>query len=158
MERIYLEDFPGTKYRISLVREDNSSASSDPISAPERAYQYIKSGLENKDRELFVTILLNAKNVPLGVHLVSMGALNSAFVSPREVFKAAIIASAAGIILAHNHPSGDPEPSLEDVQITVTLSKAGDILGVSVVDHIIVGHGTYYSMQENGHIRDKLGG
>ncbi|MBW2000271.1 MAG: DNA repair protein RadC [Deltaproteobacteria bacterium] len=155
MERLYLPDFPGTRYRVSLVREDdvsNSSESVKPILNPEDAYQYVRGGLESKDREFFVSILLDAKNVPLGVSLISIGDLTCSVVHPREVFKAAILASASGIIVAHNHPSGSPAPSKDDLRVTFMLKQAGEIINIPLLDHIIVGRDTYYSMKQSGRL------
>jgi len=154
MESLYLKDFPGTKYRVALVREEDSicnpSKKIKPITNSETAYQYIRYGLQNKDREFFVSILLDRRNVPLGVNLVSIGHLSSSLAHPREVFKPAILASASAMIIAHNHPSGDPKPSKEDFHVTFVLKQAGDILGIKVLDHIIVGSDSYYSMKDRG--------
>jgi len=153
MEDIYLREFQGTKYRTMLVREGDEKdtpTSCKPIVEAKSVYQYIRAGLENKDRECFLSILFNARMIPLGVNLVSIGGLNHASVEPREVFKAAIIASASSLILAHNHPSGDSTPSKEDVDITRSLMSAGKLLGIPIFDHIIVGRDCYCSMKENG--------
>ena len=155
MEKIYLSQFPGTKYRIEMVRESGKkekNSSTEPLSNAQKVYQYLHRGLENKDREFFVSILVDTRNVPLGVNLVSIGGQSSSIVEPREVFKAAILASAASLILAHNHPSGDPKPSQSDIGVTKRLVEAGEILGIPVLDHIIVGRDQYYSLQEGGHM------
>jgi len=152
MERIYLTQFPGTKYRIELVREGTEgsvSISQKPLIGAKSVYQYIRAGLENKDREFFVSILFNTRLIPLGVNLVAIGGLNYAVVHPREVFKAAVLASASSLIIAHNHPSGDIGPSKEDINITNKLVQAGKLLDIPVNDHIIVGRNRYYSMAEN---------
>ncbi|MFZ2632715.1 MAG: DNA repair protein RadC [Desulfosalsimonadaceae bacterium] len=151
MEKIYLNDFPGTKYRVSLIRESNDSSEWMPLSNPKDVFEYIKP-LQEKDREYFVAIFLNTKNVPLGVNLVSIGDLTRSIVSPRESFKAAILASASSLVFAHNHPSGNPTPSDCDIQITKRLKDAGELLGIPVHDHIIVGNDCYYSFKESGHI------
>lgn len=151
MENIYLQEFQGTRYRTMLVRE-GASVSPGPLTKAESVYQYIRSGLENKDQEYFISILLDIKMIPLGVSLVSVGKLNCAMVEPREVFKTAIIAAAASLIIAHNHPSGNSEPSKEDLDITEKLKKAGDMLQIPILDHIIVGRDCYYSMKEHKNI------
>jgi len=152
MEQIFLRQFPGIKHRTKLVKEGKESGNVQvsPLSNPEAAYEYARDGFQDKDREMFVAILLNTKNLPIGVNLVSVGGLDHSVAHPREVFKAAILASAHAIILAHNHPSGDPTPSAEDFRITKTLKEVGKIVGIDVVDHIIVAGTRYYSMSADG--------
>jgi DNA repair protein RadC len=151
MENFYMEDFPGIKYRVHLIKESSDSSEWMPLSNPRTVFDYLRP-LEDKDREYFVAIFLNAKNIPIGVHLVSIGNLTGATVHPRESFKAAILASAAAVVFAHNHPSGDPDPSNTDIKITQQLKEAGDLLGIQVFDHIIVGRNCYYSFKEAGKI------
>ena len=103
-------------------------------------------------QEHFITLLLNTKNRVLQTHLVSKGSLNSSPAHPRDVFKQAIHRSASAIILIHNHPSGDPEPSEDDIAITRRLVEAGKVLGIRVLDHIILGSETYYSFRDEGAI------
>ena len=100
------------------------------------------------DKEHFRVISLSTKNHVIGIDEISIGSLNSSIVHPREVFKKALEKSAASVILAHNHPSGDPEPSREDIQVTNRLVKAGEILGIEVLDHIIIGAKRYKSLKE----------
>jgi DNA repair protein RadC len=97
-------------------------------------------------------LLLNQKNRVVGVNTVSIGSLTASVVHPREVFKPAILSNAAAIILAHNHPSGQPQPSQEDRVLTVRLVAAGKLLGISVLDHVIIGDGTsaYFSFADEG--------
>jgi len=149
MEKMYLDDFPGMKYRVNLIRESDDASEWNPLSNPKDVFGYIKP-LQDKDREYFVAIFLNAQNIPLGVHLISIGDLTRSIVSPRESFKAAILASACSCVFAHNHPSGNPEPSEADIKITRILKNAGELLGIPVYDHIIVGNDSYYSFQESG--------
>ena len=151
MEKIYMDDFPGTKYRVNLIKESNESSEWQPLSSPRDAYDYLKS-LQHKDREYFVALFVNSKNIPLGVNLVSIGDLNHSIVTPRESFKAAILASASAVIFAHNHPSGSPDPSDADIAITKKLKEAGELLGIVVHDHIIVGNELYYSFSESGRL------
>jgi len=150
-----LTQFPGIKYRIELIREgteESVSGSQEPLTNAKSVYQYIRAGLENKDREFFISILFNTRLIPLGVNLVAIGGLDCAIVQPREVFKAAVLASASSLIIAHNHPSGDVGPSEGDIIVTDKLLQAGKILDIQVNDHIIVGRNRYYSMLENGDI------
>ena len=100
--------------------------------------------------ENFVIVCLNTKNKIAGVHTVSIGSLNASIVHPREVFKAALLNNANGIICLHNHPSGDPEPSRDDIEITHRLANAGNILGIKVLDHVIIGDDRYVSLKEQG--------
>lgn len=106
--------------------------------------------LRYAQKEQFVVVLLNTKNRVLGIEVVSEGSLNSSVVHPREVFQPAILAHASAIVVAHNHPSGDPQPSPEDVAITDMLKEAGRALAIPVLDHIIIGDGAYYSFKEYG--------
>lgn len=106
--------------------------------------------LENMSSEHFVMVCMDTKNKIAGAHIISIGSLDSAIVHPREVFKAALLNNAGAIILAHNHPSGDPEPSKDDIETTQRLVTAGTIMGVKVLDHVIIGDGRYTSLKEQG--------
>lgn len=106
--------------------------------------------IRDADREHFYVLLLSTKNHVLGLELVSVGSLSASIVHPREVFKPAIAASAAAIVVAHNHPSGDPSPSAEDEEFTRRLARAGELLGIRVLDHLIVGAEGYCSLREAG--------
>ena len=108
------------------------------------------ASMRRLDREYFRVLLLNTRHEILDVVDVSVGGLTSAPVHPREVFKEAIRRSAAAVILVHNHPSGDPEPSRDDLRITARLAEAGRILGIEVLDHVVVGDGRYVSLRERG--------
>jgi len=108
--------------------------------------------IRNSDREHFVALHLDARNQVTALEIVSTGSLNASLVHPREVFKAAILNNAASVILAHNHPSGDTTPSREDIELTRRLVQAGDILGIDVFDHIIVGPDDEFSSMK----REKL--
>jgi DNA repair protein RadC len=109
----------------------------------------IFSFLANETKEYFFTAHLDGKNRIVCIDQVSVGSLNQSIVHPREVFKTALLSSAAAIMLIHNHPSGDPQPSREDREITRRLKEAGDLLGIRVLDHIIIGE-TYMSFVEEG--------
>ena len=101
-------------------------------------------------RELFKALLLNPRGEIISVETISVGELASTLVHPREVFNQAVKKSAAGIVFVHNHPSGNPEPSGEDIKTTERLSACGKLLGIVVIDHIIIGDGQYCSMQSLG--------
>jgi DNA repair protein RadC len=122
------------------------------IGSPEDAYKAITeiTSIEEEAQEVFGILILNTKNKIVAVHEISRGTLNSSMVHPREVFKPAVLHNAAGIICFHNHPSGDTEPSKEDIEITERLVGAGAIMGIVVMDHIIVGDGGYTSLRDIG--------
>jgi DNA repair protein RadC len=113
-----------------------------------QVYEAFREQFGQLDREMFVALLLDGKNQVLGFNVVSIGSLTAALVHPREVFKPVILANAAAIILLHNHPSGSPEPSAEDRALTERLERAGELLGIKVLDHVIVGDGAYRSKGE----------
>lgn len=134
--------------KIQLVRDGSSLYNTNAISCPEDAAEIAAKHFEDmaSDREVFSVILLDVKNHVIGINVVSIGSLSASVVHPREVFKAAILANAANIILTHNHPSGDPAPSKEDISITSRLVQAGRLMDIPVLDHIIIGDGTGRSM------------
>src|SRR3989339_1131723 len=121
---------------------------SKELNDPEKVYRLIKSRLKDYAREHFYIIPLNSRNYSIAE--VSVGSLNASIVHPREVFAEAVKNKAASVIFAHNHPSGDPEPSEEDLVITKRLVEAGKILGIEVVDHIIVTKNSYFSFKNKG--------
>ena len=123
---------------IQMIREKELYYDGNRVTAPAMAASAFCAMVGNPDREYFVALLLDGKNRITGIHTVSQGSLNQSVVHPRETFKAALLANAAGCILAHNHPSGDLTPSSEDLAITRRLKEAGDILGIKVLDHIII--------------------
>lgn len=108
------------------------------------------SFLANETKEHFIALHLDSKNRILCLEQVSTGSLNASIVHPREVFKGVLLSSAAAVILLHNHPSGDPTPSREDLELTGRLKEAGELLGVRVLDHVIIGNGSYVSLADRG--------
>ena len=108
------------------------------IRGPDDVVALVGRKLKREPREHFLVLLLNARHEVLGKEVVSIGSLNASIVHPREVFRPALLQAAASIVLVHNHPSGDPEPSEEDVGITKRLVEAGELLGIAVLDHVIV--------------------
>lgn len=120
------------------------------IKTPEDVANLVMAEMRYLDRERFRVIHLNMKHHVLGIEDVSVGLLGSSLIHPRECFKNAIKRSSAAIVLVHNHPSGDPEPSTEDSQITSRLIDAGKILGIGVLDHIVIGDGRFVSLKERG--------
>lgn len=106
--------------------------------------------LRDRTREMFISVLLDGKNRVLREDTVSVGSLTSSIVHPREVFAVAIRESADGVVFVHNHPSGDPAPSIEDVEITNRLLEVGRLVGIRVLDHVVIGDGGYVSFHERG--------
>lgn len=119
------------------------------ITSPEDGAKYLYPKLSYKSTEHFAVVLLNSKNRIIGFEIISQGSINSSVVHPREVFNLAIVNHAAGILAAHNHPSGDPTPSKEDKSLTTSLAESGKMIGIPVLDHIIVGHNCYFSFKEH---------
>ncbi|MEO8501811.1 MAG: JAB domain-containing protein [Vicinamibacteria bacterium] len=120
------------------------------VGTPAQAYAVLKPRIEDWSREHFLAILLDSRNRILGIETVSVGSLSASIVHPREVFKPAIAASAAGIVLGHNHPSGDPEPSPEDMAVTRRIHEAGTLLGIEVLDHLVFTPSRFVSLKERG--------
>ena len=121
-----------------------------PIKSAGDVYAYCAPKFSGADKEEFRVLHLDTRNRIIKDEIISIGTLNRSLIHPREVFKSAIKESANSIILVHNHPSGDPEPSEEDKEITKKLFEAGELLNIKVLDHVIVGNGTYYSFNEKG--------
>ena len=117
------------------------------VKSPEDVVSIVKSQLKGKKKEHFLVLCLDTRNNVINCRAISMGSLDTSIVHPREVFKEAISSSAASVILVHNHPSGDPEPSKEDIELTKRLAKAGEIVGIDVLDHIIVCDKSYSSLK-----------
>lgn len=120
------------------------------IKDPQSVVRVIRSSIRDKAKEHFKLIILNTRNRITTITDVSTGTLSASLVHPREVFKEAIRHSASSVVLAHNHPSGDPEPSEEDLRITRRLIDAGKIIGIEVLDHIIIGKNSFSSFKERG--------
>lgn len=130
--------------RIALTTNVNNYK----IQGPEDVGNLLMEEMRYLNKEIFNIILLNTKNNVIAIENISVGSLNASIVHPREVFNIAIRRSSSAIILTHNHPSGDPKPSAEDINITKRLIEAGTIIGITVLDHIIIGDGIYFSMKE----------
>lgn len=124
---------PATKYAIRM---------------PQDAASYVSDDLRHLQQEHFVVLLLDTKNCVVSQELITVGTLNSSIVHPREVFRPAIKKSVSAIILVHNHPSGDSTPSKEDIEVTKRLIKAGQLIGIDVLDHVIIGGSGYTSLRE----------
>ncbi len=122
------------------------------VRSPEEAAALMIPEMRDLDREHFKAILLNTKNGIIKIVTVAVGSLNAALVHPREIFKAAVGASAAGVIIVHNHPTGNPEPSAEDTDLTLRFVRCGELMGIELVDHIIIGGPDFVSMRERGFV------
>ncbi|PKM47167.1 MAG: hypothetical protein CVV03_04640 [Firmicutes bacterium HGW-Firmicutes-8] len=120
------------------------------IRTPVDVHNLLKERMRYCDREHFLAVFLNTKHHVITVETISVGSLNSSLVHPRELFKNSIKRSAAALILVHNHPSGDPAPSIEDIEITRRLVEVGNIIGIQVLDHIIIGENGFVSMKDQG--------
>ncbi|MHB9095685.1 MAG: RadC family protein [Eubacteriales bacterium] len=120
------------------------------IKSPVDIYNLLKERMRYYDREHFKAVFLNTKHHVITVETVSVGSLNSSLVHPRELFKSSIKRSAAALILVHNHPSGDPTPSTEDTEITRRLVEVGNIIGIQVIDHVVIGENSFVSLKELG--------
>jgi DNA repair protein RadC len=120
------------------------------IKSPVEVSSLVMEEMRHLKKEIFKIILLNTKNHIIKHLNVSIGSLNSSIVHPREVFSEAVKVGCSGMLLVHNHPSGDPEPSREDIETTQRLVNAGNILGIKVLDHVVIGDGKYISFKEQG--------
>ena len=140
------------RYRVSLVREGSRASEHNAIRTPEDVFAIMSPEYENAVVETAQMLALDTKNKVIGIFSLSIGSLNASIIHPRDVFQRAILSNAASVILVHNHPSGDPTPSPEDMELTRKLVEAGKMLDITVLDHVIVGEGAYISMKEHGNI------
>lgn len=129
-----------------------SAIEADHVTSPGDGAQLLTPLLRHKTHEVFVVALLNTKNRLIKIIQIAEGSLTSAVVHPREVFAPAVVAHAACILVAHNHPSGDPDPSTEDRNLTRALEEASQVLGIPLLDHLVIGDGRYYSFKEHGEL------
>lgn len=145
-EKIYVQ-----KIKLCVVRENSNDEKlkvCDPISIAN--LKLIREELLNSDREKFICLHLDTKHQIISYEVVSVGSLSAAIVHPRELFKGAILSNASSVILCHNHPSGVPEPSREDIELTRRLRDGGVLLGVQVLDHLVFGDNSHISFKERG--------
>lgn len=144
-------EYKGYKVRTKLVIEGHKEYKPLKLSSSSDVYSTFKKLVES-DKEKFYSIFLDPKNKVIGVDMVSQGSMDSSPVHPREVYKSALLASAARVIFVHGHPSGDPEPSYSDKEITKILRQAGELLQITVLDHVIVGRDRFYSFADKGEL------
>ncbi|RLQ93632.1 RadC family protein [Falsibacillus albus] len=137
---------------LKLVKENSFLYPERNVRSPEDAYKLLKQFLVEVDREYFIVVCLDTKNQPTTINVCHIGSLNASIVHPREVLKPAILSNSASVIVAHNHPSNDPTPSREDIEVTKRLVEAGKIIGIDVLDHLVVCADKFISLKEKGHI------
>lgn len=140
-------------YELKVIRERRPGTSPRRVVRNARTiYEVFQPRFTLADREEFLVVPLDAKHAILGFHVVSVGSLTSSLVHPREVYKVAILANAAALVFVHNHPSGDPTPSAQDIALTRRLAEVGDMVGITVLDHIVMGDNRYVSFAEDGYM------
>lgn len=137
------------RYRVMLVKESPAHPSPIRIKDSQTAYQLLDPLFDGLDREHFMIVALDAKHSVIGINTVSIGSVTLSIVHPREVFKPAILMNASAVLLAHNHPSGDSTPSQEDRALTRRIKEGGELLGIAVLDHVVLGDGRYYSFADH---------
>ena len=136
-----------------VIREVEEPFAAFTIRSPEDAKELAEAHIGDEDREVFLVMMLNTKNQVIGLHRAHVGSINASLVHPREVMKCAILNNAAAIIVSHQHPSGNPAPSQEDVEVTKRLAEAGKLIGIELLDHVIVSYtGKYVSLKEKGYL------
>ena len=139
--------------RIEQIICEAEEGVNDMIKGPQDGAEIASRFIGRDDREVFFVMCLNTKNHVVAVHRCHVGSLNSSIVHPREVFKSAILNNAASVIVAHQHPSGDITPSMEDINVTKRLVEAGKLLGIEVLDHLVVNNdNSFTSLKERGYI------
>ncbi len=160
IEIIEMMKKPAPKKRVGIIktqiiREGSMLYGSRRINRPEDAVDFVKRIFQYSDREMMGVLSLDSKNAPVALEIVSVGTVNSCLVQMRELFKHSILNNATSIMCFHNHPSGIPEPSREDIDVTKRMDEAGKLLGIWLLDHIIIGaDGMYISLQERGLIKN----
>lgn len=147
---------PPQEYKVISLRECPTPESLQVCETPEHAAEYWHLHLDshpyfNPECECFVVLMLNTRRRIKGHQLLTLGTLDTLLVSPRETFRAAVLAGAAALILMHNHPSGDPTPSEADIKVTRDLIRAGQLLKIEVLDHVIIGAGRHSSLRSLGY-------
>jgi DNA repair protein RadC len=134
--------------RLSLVREPAPEPYRDVLRMGSDAARMVRAFIAGDPRESFVAVYLDNRHKVLAIHRVSIGTADASMVHPREVFGPALTMGAVALVVAHNHPSGDPMPSTEDRLVTERLRQAGDLLGVQLLDHVVIGSDRFYSFSE----------
>ncbi|WP_280149095.1 JAB domain-containing protein [Bacillus safensis] len=138
--------------KVQLLKEKSILYKNRAICSPKDSYDLMIQFLGEVDRKYFLVVCLDTKNQPTSLNICHVGSLNASLVHPREVFKPAILSNVASIIVGHNHRSGQPDPSQEDIHVTKRLSEAGKIVGIEVLNHIILGDDRFVSLKEKGYL------
>ena len=145
------QPYAALQIHLTMVREPGYSVRTAPKVCSSKDCSELLTGLQAETQEVFVAVLLNARNACIGVCEVHRGSAVAVEVSPADVLKTALIAGATGLIVAHNHPSGDPEPSADDLTLTSRLQRGAELIGLALLDHIIIGEGlAYVSLADRG--------
>lgn len=134
---------------LEMVKEKRSLCGMERFRNASEAASIVRPLFNRADREMMIVMSLDAKLIPIAVEVVAVGGIDSCMVDVRNIFKHAVISNASNIICFHNHPSGMPEPSADDRVITKRMKNAGSLLGISLLDHIVIGDDNYYSLAEN---------
>ena len=156
----WMQKLNGAEFKV--LRLQDAPEANDIADTPERVVAYLREQIANStaynsDVESLMVVYLNTRRRPIGWQIISTGTLDTLLVHPREVFKSAIVMNASGIVLAHNHPSGDPSPSEADIKVTRDIIRAGQLLKIELLDHVILGRATperakdYSSLRELGY-------
>lgn len=145
--------------RLEMVKESRSLYGMQRFQEPQVAADMVRPLVERSGREMFMVMSLDTKLSPLALEIVTVGSVNACFVDMKDIFRHSILNHAAKIICFHNHPSGDPEPSREDMALTRRIGKCGKLLGIEMVDHIIIGEeGRYFSFRRENILSDEWEG
>jgi len=140
-----------TRYRVALVKEEDTAYGDLSLAHPDAVAQFLNRVLADRPQEHMTAVYLDTRNRLIGWTIAHIGTINRAAVEPRTIFQIALSLNAAGVILSHNHPSGDPSPSTEDLAFTRRMAQTGDLLGIRLVDHIILGEsGRWISLRQRG--------
>lgn len=137
---------------LRLVRDRSLPYAGQPFTDARNVHEFLRDFIADRDREVVLLLCLDTKNRLTCLNEVSIGTVTQALVNPGEIFKVALLSNATNIILAHNHPSGDPAPSRDDEEITRRVKQAGDLLHIRLLDHIIVGDGAFFSFAQEGRL------
>lgn len=141
--------------QIQMKRTDKSLCGVGALNSPAAVKDMVQPIFDMSDREVFAVLSLDAKLFPVEFEVVAVGGIDRCIVDVPNIFKHAILSNASHVLCIHNHPSGDPTPSTEDLQITKRIKLAGDLLGISLIDHIVIGADTYYSFKARGDLKFK---
>lgn len=137
-------------YGVVLVRDSSVVVPSKAADSPTVVAEILRTYIGQVDREHLVVLLVDSRRQVIGINTVSIGTVSASLVHPRECFKPAVLIGAAALILGHNHPSGDEQPSIEDKECTRRLARAGELMGIPLLDHVIIGGDKHFSFRERG--------